>query len=643
FILQLMLVTLPSVKAFYYGGIFHASGVEVVGLVGPIYALTFPNYRRAVLIFLYYLVLVVGGTVIHEYLSPQAGLFNSLYFYLVLLRFACAVGLIFIISLIYNFQIAQLKMQEEERLKQLNTARSKFYTNITHEFRTPLTIILGIADNIRDRIKNSLDKEVQMIKNSGNKLLKLVNQLLSLSKMEAGAMPVNLIQADILSYIKYVVESFHSVAEEKNVRIHYLSGLDFMVMDYDPDILGEIIGNLLSNAVKFTPDGGNVYIQTVEKIPDEHASTQALFIHVKDTGIGIADDKLPYIFNRFYQVDDESTRKAEGTGIGLALVKEYVNLLKGTIQVKSKMGKETEFILMLPVTHTAPLRKVETENSHRKFNAVPEQEERAIPVEAHASKTIREELPLLLIVEDNNDVVEYLLSLLNHGYQIIVAKNGTEGIYLAVEYVPDIIICDVMMPEKDGYEVCSVLKNDFRTNHIPIVMLTAKADIDSKITGFEFGADAYIIKPFNKKELFVRLEKLIENRQKLKEKYNEMIYNALKTGKPKGLNEIFLQKITTALDKNYHNENYSIIHLCQDVSVSRAQLHRKLIALTGKSTSDLIRHYRLKKAKELLVTSDITISEIAYQVGFKDPNYFTKSFSKEYGLTPTNFRSQTSQ
>jgi DNA-binding response OmpR family regulator len=413
-----------------------------------------------------------------------------------------------------------------------------------------------------------------------------------------------------------------------------------MVMDYDPDIIGEVISNLLSNAVKFTPHGGNIYVQADATIADEKVFIHSLFVNVRDTGTGIAEDKLPYIFERFYQADDESTRKAEGTGIGLALVKEYINLLKGTIQVKSKTGKGTSFLMTLPVTHGAPLRQVDLKDSKKNFNTFPEKDERIIIAESQAAEDIQDGLPLLLIVEDNNDVVEYLLSVLNHKYQAIVARNGNEGIYKAVESVPDIIICDVMMPEKDGYEVCSALKNDFRTNHIPIVMLTAKADIDSKIAGLEFGADAYIIKPFNKKELLVRLEKLIENRQKLKDKYGEMIYAAAKAGKPKGLNEVFLQKITTALEKNYQDENYGIFKLCLDIGISRAQLHRKLIALTGKSTSDLIRHYRMKKAKDILLTSDKSISEIAYQVGFKDPNYFTKSFTREYGMTPTQFRSE---
>jgi signal transduction histidine kinase/DNA-binding response OmpR family regulator len=640
-ILQILLVTLPSVKTFFYGGIFHAAGVEVVALIGPIYALTFPNYRRAVLIFFYYLALALGGSVLWEYLHPEPGLMNSLYFYLVLGRFAGTVGLMFMVALIYNLQIARLKAKEQERLRQLHTAKSKFYTNITHEFRTPLTIILGIADNIKEKMAAALDKEVKMIKNSGNKLLRLVNQLLNLSKMEAGAMPVNMIQSDILPYLRYIMESFHSIAEEKNIRLHFLSKLDSLILDFDPDIIEEMVSNLLSNAIKFTLQGGDVYLQVEKENSGRNELPENLLIHIKDKGVGIAEDKLPLIFDRFYQVDDEATRKAEGSGIGLALVKEYSTLLKGNIQVKSKLNQGTEFILRLPVTQNAPVKNATWRVNKRGIDFQPKESDTNILLEESLSGDPDEEnLPLVLIVEDNRDVVEYMFSILNPAYQLLVAKNGKEGIEKALETIPDIIISDVMMPERDGFEVCRVLKEDFRTNHIPIILLTAKADIDSKIAGLEQGADAYLIKPFNKKELHVRLNKLIEGRQKLKAKYSELVAKASGVVMPKGLNELFLQKTLEALDKNYHDEDYSLHQLCSDVGVSRAQLHRKLIALTGKSTTDFIRQYRIKRAKEFLAGSDLTIAEIAYQVGFKDPNYFTKSFIKENGVTPSNYRSE---
>ncbi|MFH0755711.1 MAG: response regulator [Bacteroidota bacterium] len=363
-------------------------------------------------------------------------------------------------------------------------------------------------------------------------------------------------------------------------------------------------------------------------------------IRIRDDGIGISADKLPNIFERFYQIDDESTRKVEGSGIGLALVKEYLNCVGGTIQVKSKPAKGTEFMIAIPVSRTAPLQQEPFKDIDEKNDLWIEEGYKLIQSEEGIDQNMSKELPIVLVVEDNRDVLEYIGSILNGAYVIITATNGNEGVAMAQEIVPDIIICDIMMPEKDGFEVCRVLKDDFRTNHIPIVLLTAKADMESKIVGLECGADAYIIKPFHKKELLVRIDKLIESRHTLKGKYGEMIYTVSKARIPKGLDETFLHKITETLENNYHNEHYNISKLCLEVGISRAQLHRKLIALTGKSTSDLIRHYRLNKARELLVASDYTIAEIAYQIGFKDPNYFSKSFIRENGLSPSNFRSK---
>jgi DNA-binding response OmpR family regulator/anti-sigma regulatory factor (Ser/Thr protein kinase) len=453
-------------------------------------------------------------------------------------------------------------------------------------------------------------------------------------------MPVSLIRSDIIPFLKYIMESFHSIASEKNIRLHFISNLESMIIDYDPDIIEEVFINLLSNAVKFTSEGGDIYLQVEEETGKDNESPGYLLIRVRDNGIGIAGDKLPNIFERFYQADDESSRKAEGTGIGLALVKDYLSLLNGTIRVRSKPGLGTEFVLSLPITRNAPFKQVLPDDTHQGTVMSAEEIEIHVHDDTEPDEHASDALPLLLIVEDNKDVVEYLASILRGRYQITVAGNGNEGVNKAMETLPDMIICDIMMPEKDGFEVCRILKDDIRTNHIPIILLTAKADMDSKIGGLECGADAYLIKPFNKKELLVRLEKLIENRQKLKTKYGEMIYSGPKAEKPKGLNEIFIQKITSVLERNYHDENYQIQQLCIDMGISRAQLHRKLIALTGHSTSDLIRRYRINKARELLLSSDFTVAEIAYQIGFKDPNYFSKSFVKENGITPSHFRAK---
>ncbi|MFO7670350.1 MAG: ATP-binding protein [Bacteroidales bacterium] len=635
--MQCLIVIMASMKVYFMDGIFSSSGIATVGLIGPIYALTFTNHRRALLVFFFYLALILGVTIIRQSIL-HPGIMKIYLFRYSLLRFSLALGIIFFISMIYSVQIAKLKLIEEERLINLHQAKSKLYTNITHEFRTPLTIILGMADQLQDEMKDLQLKDVHLIKSNARKLLKLVNQLLNMSKLEADSFPVKRLQADIIPFLKYILESFHSVAEEKNIRLHFLTKADAIILDFDFDIIEEIIGNLLSNAIKFTPDGGNIYLQVELAWAGSMKNSEELMIRIIDDGIGIAPDLLPHIFERFYQVDDENTRKADGSGVGLALVKEFLNLIKGSIEVKSKPGQGTEFILGIPVSRSAPFQQNPHGDYDRKSVLTAEEATNLHQSGEEVFRNLSDELPIILIVEDNGDVVEYLCSILHGAYRVITAKNGDEGIEVSLETVPDIIICDIMMPEKDGFEVCCFLKEDFRTNHIPIILLTAKADMESKIEGLECGADAFIVKPFNKKELLVRIEKLIESRHKLKDKYGEMIYRNPKTGIPRGLNELFLHKLSDTLENNYHDEHYNISKLCLDLGISRAQLHRKLVALTGKSTSDLIRHYRINKAKELLLVSDFTISEIAYQTGYKDPNYFSKSFVKENGLTPSRFR-----
>ena len=408
-ILQLMIVILPSVKIFILNGIFNATGIVFAGLIGPIYALTFPNYRRAVLIFFFYLGLILGSTLYTQWLLQPEILHDAAFRY-ALSRFTGGIVVIFFISMIYSAQLAKLKRIEEERLIQLHHAKSKLYTNITHEFRTPLTVILGMADSIENDPKSLLNKGVSLIKSNANKLLKLVNQLLTMSKLEADSMPVNLIQSDIIPYVRYIIESFQSIAVEKNIRLHFLPKIEELTIDYDPEIIEEIISNLISNAIKYTPDGGDVYLQIETKLVKKEEYSEELILQVRDNGTGIAEDKLPHIFNRFYQADDESTRKAEGTGIGLALVKEYIHLIQGTIRVKSRIGKGTEFIIKLPVTHKSAIQQFDYTTSKKSEPSNAEPLEGRVHSRSEDIKNTNDELPILLIVEDNNDVVEYLNS-----------------------------------------------------------------------------------------------------------------------------------------------------------------------------------------------------------------------------------------
>lgn len=580
----------------------------------------------------------------------------------------------------YRFKVdRKLQAAETQRLRELDAVKTKLYTNITHEFRTPLTVISGMADQVKENPKEWFAEGIAMIKRNSSQLLNLVNQMLDLRKLESGSLKPKMIQGDVIHYLKYILESFHSYAETKDIRLHFLSDLPELVMDYDPEKTMNILSNLLSNAIKFTPEGGDVYVnvrrqesgdrsqslaehwlsgaeasqrqepmagnkkpwnnETMEPPPTSYHSS--LIIHIKDTGIGIPVSQLPHIFDRFYQVDDSHTRQGEGTGIGLALTHELVKLLNGEISVKSRQGDGTEFTVILPITRNATLKST-AEPLVIKEKVLP-----FVPIytkeqEVTTTQIGQDQRPLALVIEDNKDVVRYLEACLKHDYQVEVAENGQKGIDQAIETIPDIIISDVMMPLKDGFEVCQELKNDKRTSHIPIILLTAKADVASKIEGLERGADAYLPKPFDKTELLVRLAKLLELRKKLQQYYlqnsTSAEANLPEATQMDNLEHEFVKKVRMVIEDHLDDYKFNVEGLCREIGMSQAQLYRKLSALTGYSTNKFIRFIRLSHAQSMLMETDLPISTIAYDTGFNDPDYFSRIFKKEFGMTPSEFK-----
>lgn len=558
--------------------------------------------------------------------------------------------LVFALALGYRLRV---KDKEQQRIKELDQLKSKFFANISHEFRTPLTVISGLTDQI-----SGFENERKLIKRNSNNLLHLVNQLLDLSKLDSNAVKSNLITSDIVYFLNYITESFYSPSKEKEIRLNFYSEESSLMMDYDEMKIQQILNNLLSNAIKFTPEKGKVIVH-VKKLDLKGESF--LQIKVKDSGIGVSKIDQSRIFDRFYQSDTKVNRPGEGTGIGLALTKELVELAGGSIAVDSEIGEWTEFTVLLPIRmsdlgtsqYEGSKQKVPAEITVSPF-ALKSQAQSNIPSPKRAGDS---ELDRLLIIEDNPDIVTYLTELLKNQFEISVAINGKLGIEKALEAIPDIILSDVMMPEKNGYEVCQFLKNDERTSHIPIVLLTARASADDKVAGLLGGADAYLTKPFNKEELFVRLEKLIELRKTLQKRYSSVKQIAeltkkqpLETNKKKentpaandipelNLEDAFLKKIMTVIEKRIEDPKLGINDLCKEAGLGSMQMNRKLKALTGKTGNVLIRSIRLQKAKELLRTTDHNISEVAYRVGFNDPNYFSRTFSEEFGKPPTDFR-----
>lgn len=522
----------------------------------------------------------------------------------------------------------ELLSHQTEQLELLNESKTRLYSNITHEFRTPLTVILGMTETLKKTLSNNYfneaDTSLDMIRRNGKNLLQLVNEMLDLAKVESGTMQLNLVQTDIVPYLKYLNESFHSLAASKKINLTVYSEIDSLEMDVDITKMTAITSNLLSNAIKFTKENGKiiVHLTTLE-------NGNVFSLKVKDNGIGLSEENITNLFNRFYQAHNTPTKPQEGTGIGLALVKEFVALMKGTVTVESTLGTGSTFIVKLPVTTNA-IKTVASSITETSVNT-----ETPIIIPEPATNQLVSELPLVLLIEDNSDVAQYLQTCLKENYQTIHAIDGNKGIKMAYEHIPDIIISDVMMPNKDGFEVCKTLKTDERTNHIPIILLTAKVTTKDRLTGLTYGADAYLAKPFNQNELFARLDQLILVRKKLIAKLQKNGISSLLKEKVESPQTKFLKQVIECIHRHLEDTNFGPVQLAKEIGFSESQVYRKLKSITDKSTAIYIRAIRLQKAKELIETTDLTISEIAYQVGFNDPSWFSRAFKQEFNLAPS--------
>lgn len=524
-----------------------------------------------------------------------------------------------------------------QKTKELDALKTRFYANITHEFRTPLTVILGMNQQIEDN-----QQATKLIRRNAQQLLRLINQLLGLSRLESGQDDLHLVQGDVVPYLRYLTESFHSLAGDKEIQLTFYPETEAILMDYDEVKLQHIINNLLSNAIKFTEIGGKIVVHLSQQ---EKRGKAFLQLKIQDNGIGIAPDKLPLIFDRFYQTNSEEVHSGEGTGIGLAYTRELVRLLSGDISAESRLGEGTTFTLTLPIsrqpnTTAATSPEVDTVLTH------PMPAPAAAPESSNqdaefASKQAKEELPLLLLVEDNYDVVTYIETLLSPNHRIVVATDGQMGIDLAQELIPDVIISDIMMPKVNGYVLCATLKKDERTSHVPIILLTAKVTQADKLAGLDSGADAFLTKPFQKEELFIRLRQLVILRRKLQQRYAHFG----KTTPPAPVkaaelspDDLFLEKLEQAVLEQLGETDFGVPELAQSVYLSQMQVYRKLKALLNRTPSQFIRSIRLRQGQELLRNPDLNISEIAYDVGFADPNYFSRVFNEEFGISPSDWR-----
>jgi len=569
-----------------------------------------------------------------------------------------------------------LEQKEAERQKELNDFRTRLYTNITHEFRTPLTVIQGMAEEVMQVDETTplakLKRAGNMIRRNGADLLRLVNQILDLARAEANALKLHLVYADLIGYCKYLTGSYESAAAASHIGLYFYSGVEKLPMMMDKERLQTILSNFLSNALKFTPEHGYIEVRIQHSgdwqklLPPHHflcltpsgkKHCEWISITVKDNGAGISPSQLPYIFDRFYQASanevgapfqkDVSSqppapsllRDADslGTGIGLALVKELIQLMQGALAVSSHPGAGTTFVVVLPVI-TPPGITQETQQFAN--NTGPSEifmpEKQAIS-DAEQIIELKPGLPTVLLIEDNADVMEYVTSCVKDAYRVLTAQNGQQGIDKAFEVIPDLIVSDVMMPIKDGFEVVQTLKNDKRTRHIPIIILTALAEEANKLQALRMGVDDYLTKPFSQKELRARADNLVANyqqRQVFKAKSIRIDFESTPSADQAWLEAIEILCLK-AIDKQI---DLSAGYLADQMALSERQLLRRLNVLTGLSTKQYVQEVKLQKARHQLEHKTYnTISEIAYASGFNTPNYFTKVFLQRFGKRPSDY------
>ena len=503
--IQVLITSLTLIKVYLMGGLLDAGGAIFIGLISPLYALTTRNRKRAIALFSIYLL----GMIIGSELQPErVHNYFQIYYYM---GFGLGVTLAFGGLYFYTGELERLKRKEKSRMEELDRLKTNFFTHITHELRTPLTIILGMADQVREDPGHNLDQGLEMISRNGRKLLNMTNQLLDLSKMEAMLMPVNWVQGEVISYLRYIVESFQSYAESRSIELLTSMQESELFMDYDPEKIREIMSNLVSNAIKFTPEGGRV---TISAFAEGLNGKTELLVQVIDNGPGIAEEHLPMIFERYFQAQRHVDEFTEGSGLGLAITRELAHLLNGDVSVSSELNRGTVFTVRLPITNQA-----EKVDGLGYSETLPRQENFSDRIADRSASTDRKGKLRLLVVEDSADVTAYLRSLLDSEYSLLSATDGQEGWQLGLEEVPDLVISDVMMPRMDGFSLCKKLKEDIRTSHIPIILLTARNEKAARMEGLRSGADVYLAKPFNKDELFIRIDRLIALRRSLRDSF----------------------------------------------------------------------------------------------------------------------------
>jgi signal transduction histidine kinase/CheY-like chemotaxis protein len=529
--------------------------------------------------------------------------------------------------------------EQARKLLELDRLKSNFFANISHEFRTPLTLIMGQIENLLGSSPEAVtQKKLKTALSNSRQLQALINRLLELSKLESGELKMKVSYTELNSLLRKILSAFESLTDRQNIKLEFNRYEEDIYIYIDREKIEEVFNNLISNAIKFTPENGKISLS----ISFENNQKEYVSILVADTGIGIRQEDLEHVFDRFYQVDSSETREYEGTGIGLAIVKELLQLHKGTISVSSAPGKGTQFRVQLPAGKEQYLNEpnVEIVEGSKEIIKNELDTDFIIPSADQDKEETDEEdstKEVILVVEDNFDMRGYIKENLEQNYKVIEAKNGEEGVRKAFTSIPDLILTDVMMPAMNGFELTGKLKTDNKTSHIPIIMLTAKADEESKLKGLDIGVDDYLIKPFSTKELHARVGNLIKLRRLLKEKYKEISAINPSEIDAKPIDREFLAKVFSIIKDHLEDPGFTVTILAEVVGMSVSQLNRKLNGTINQSAGKLIRSTKLDYASQLLKSKAGNITEVAYKIGFSDTPSFTHSFKEKFGCTPSEY------
>lgn len=532
-----------------------------------------------------------------------------------------------------NFLFEQEK-REAAHLHEMDLMKIRFFTNISHEFKTPLSLILAPVEKLKAREANMEAKEqLETINRNAKRLYNLITEILDLRKIQDTPLLSNS-RGNVIEFIEQIVDSFRVLSENKNIVLNFHSETKEFLTSFDMDKLDKILFNLLSNAFKFTPEQGSIDVHA--KIADAPTSPQKklLQITISDTGIGISGEDQAKIFDRFFKVQQPENNNRSGSGIGLSLVKEYIELYEGSISVQSEPGKGSTFSMSIPLKDLQNIETSRSERDTQKRHSSKSSARKAVELEQNTG------IPTLLIIEDDHDLLSYLTKSFNGSFKVFVASNGQDGWKKALAVQPDVIISDWSMPGMDGTDLCKKIRNDSRTKHIPFIMLTAHGDEESIMSGLKTGVSDYMVKPFNLEVLRSRVMNLVTQRKSLQQAYRKKIEVETKKVDIEPEDDAFMRKAVKIIDRNIGNTDFSVEKMAADLGVSRTFLYNKMVTRMEKSPNELIRDIRLDRGRELLMKSQLTISEIAFEVGYNNPKYFTKNFKKKYNMLPSEVRAQ---